>query len=96
MNKKTAEELKTRVRRIATEALSRCREDEAQTPVLDAESKALEAIDDLVLQNDPMGRIEKLLGGLTGVDEMTEEDRSRILEAFQTAFVENRRVPKPG
>lgn len=57
MNKKTAEELKTRVRRIATEALSRCRDDEAQTPVLDAESKALEAIDDLVLQKDLCGRI---------------------------------------
>lgn len=94
MNKKTAEELKTRVRLIAEKA--KLSPDDPQfTVVTCAEASVLAAIDDLVLQNDPMERIEKLLGGLTGVDEMTEEDRSRILEAFQTAFVENRRVPKP-
>lgn len=95
MNEKTAKELKTRVRALFKMALARMNPDFDETPLIIEWDKVLTAIDDLVLQNDPIERIEKLLGGLTSVEEMPEEDRSRILEAFQTAFAENRRVPKP-
>ena len=86
MNKKTAEELKSILDDM---------DEYDPSSVGEGKNELRRKIDDLVLQNDPMQRIEKLLGGLTGVDETTEEDRSRILEAFHTAFVENRRVPKP-
>ena len=86
MNEKTAEELK---------AILDDMDAYDPTSVGEGLDKLRRKIDDLVLQNDPMGRIEKLLGGLTSVEEMPEEDRSRILEAFHTAFVENRKVPKP-